>query len=374
MPDTPNTSEEHPPLGKSYLVAFEQNDADFPLLGVRKYPGAGGYALPAVGSTTGLSTEFIARYPNNKFSRAMGISEQRVLWIYEILPGPTTTTTRIDTDGATVTITTQRKVLADITTGSSVATGIWTRQYKGEGDSVAADQITETRAIPGNAVTTTRYDKESDTVYTEVRTLKLLSTITEGASIDGSTMVAVESVPIDNIVGYEVVTTWPQATAHDLASAIVIDKDTLPFRFPGTLDVILYMASLGRLGHTDTYVREVPQTTKAYWVNSATVPDISSQVNGIPAPANVYSLLQNGSSIGEVMYNDITIFYEVPSMGIDYPGSTPNLTDYLADWVGGDPRVVKGRVTEAGSRFRWKVELTELQFIVPAQPSYVLPP
>lgn len=84
--------EAHPPLGKTFLAGFDKDNESFPIFAVLKDPRAGGYIAPAVGDTTGLSTEVIANFPNNKFLKAQRLSETRVMWMYYIMPGPILTT------------------------------------------------------------------------------------------------------------------------------------------------------------------------------------------------------------------------------------------------------------------------------------------
>ncbi len=90
MPPPPQNlpRDAHPPLGKSFIAGFDSDLETFPILAVLKDPRAGGYIIPPVGSTTGLSTEHISAYPNNKFLKAEKISETRVMWMYYIMPGP----------------------------------------------------------------------------------------------------------------------------------------------------------------------------------------------------------------------------------------------------------------------------------------------
>lgn len=88
--------EEHPPLGKPFIAQYDGNDPSYPILSVIKDLRAGGYQLPARNSQTGLWADWQVLYPNNKFTGVQNIDEQRVQWIYQILPGPWIPFTRYD--------------------------------------------------------------------------------------------------------------------------------------------------------------------------------------------------------------------------------------------------------------------------------------
>jgi hypothetical protein len=68
--------------------------------------------------------------------------------VYRSLPGTWVTSTRIDPDGATVTIRTRKQLARLILTTESTVSGIWTRTIRGPGgDAVVADEIEESRVV-----------------------------------------------------------------------------------------------------------------------------------------------------------------------------------------------------------------------------------
>lgn len=283
------------------------------------------------------------------------------------LPGPAITTTRLDDDGVTVTITRQRMAVGSIATSEAVTTGVWIRKWKGEGDAVQAVQITESRPVnvANSALTASKYDPESNTVYTEARTRKETSTITEGGSVVTGSEVIVESDPITELVAWELVKTFPDATAHDLTNAITISEESAPYQFPATVDSTQYAASGGLIGYTKAFVRHVPHLTKVFFV-IGTKPLLTDYVVP-PAPAAMFALTLGGDPISDAIYDGVALLYN--GITATYPGSTPSLTVYKADWLN-QLKPVLGSVREAGSKFRWKVEVTFITFLLPSLPAY----
>lgn len=94
--------------------------------------------------------------------------------VYETLPGPTLESTEIEEDGMTKVITHTRGVAADIVS-SEVATspGLWIKTTKKEtGNLYVAEQVQESRPLPGNPIPFTRLDDDG-VVVTASKTLGL---------------------------------------------------------------------------------------------------------------------------------------------------------------------------------------------------------
>lgn len=293
----------------------------------------------------------------------------RVTRTWKTIPGPLISTTRLDDDGVTVTTSRQLKKISDITTSEAVTTGVWTRKWKGQGDAFYAEQITETRAIPGNAITTTKYDAESDTLYTEVKTRKELTAITEGPTTPSGGSpheVITESEPITAIVGWEIIKTFPTATAHDLASALPISEDSLPFQFPATLNIVEWVLSSGVVGYAKGFVRPAAHLKKVFFVVSATKPVLGDYITPLE-PGALFNFLLNGDPIGEVIYDGALLHF--PGVDVTFPGSNPTLTDYLADWVGVSTPL-QGNIKQSHSKYRWRVEITFVVLLEPELPTY----
>lgn len=91
---------EYPPLGKSFVLAYASSDRDYPIIAIRKDPRVENYRIP-----TDLSPHpDKVRYPNHVFTGAQPTnSDERVQWIYEILPSPWVPFNRYDDDLGAVT-------------------------------------------------------------------------------------------------------------------------------------------------------------------------------------------------------------------------------------------------------------------------------
>jgi len=86
---------EYPPLGKSYVISYSNGDKDFPIIAIKKDPRVDNYRRPDDLSPHPDST----RYPNHVFTGTQPTNtDERVIWIYEILPSPWTPFTRYDDD------------------------------------------------------------------------------------------------------------------------------------------------------------------------------------------------------------------------------------------------------------------------------------
>ena len=86
---------EYPPLGKSFVSGYANNDRDYPIISIRKDPRVENYKIPDDLSAHPDSV----RYPNHVFTGARPTnSDERVQWDYEILPAPWVPFTRYDDD------------------------------------------------------------------------------------------------------------------------------------------------------------------------------------------------------------------------------------------------------------------------------------
>lgn len=86
---------EYPPLGKTYVISYSNGDKDFPILAIKKDPRVDNYKRPDDLSPHPDST----RYPNHVFTGTQPTNtDERVIWIYEILPSPWIPFTRYDDD------------------------------------------------------------------------------------------------------------------------------------------------------------------------------------------------------------------------------------------------------------------------------------
>jgi len=86
---------EYPPLGKSYVLSYSNDDKDFPIIAIKKDPRLDNYRRP-----DDLSPHpEPSRYPNHRFTSTQPTNtDERVIWVYEILPAPWVPFTRYDDD------------------------------------------------------------------------------------------------------------------------------------------------------------------------------------------------------------------------------------------------------------------------------------
>lgn len=86
---------EYPPLGKSYVLSYSNDDKAFPIVAIKKDPRVDNYRRPDDLSPHPEPT----RYPNHRFTRTQPTNtDERVIWVYEILPAPYIPFTRYDDD------------------------------------------------------------------------------------------------------------------------------------------------------------------------------------------------------------------------------------------------------------------------------------
>jgi hypothetical protein len=129
---------EYPPLGKSYVSGYANNERDYPIVSIRKDPRVENYKIPDDLSPHPDSS----RWPNHVFTGAQPTrSDERVEWVYEILPGPWVPFTRYDDNLGPV----QGRRRSVINTGqrASLATN-QKRTYEGrEGSAIVSLEIEE---------------------------------------------------------------------------------------------------------------------------------------------------------------------------------------------------------------------------------------
>jgi hypothetical protein len=86
---------EYPPLGKSYVLSYSNDDKNYPVIAIKKDPRLDNYRRP-----DDLSPHpEPSRYPNHLFTGTQPTNtDERVIWVYEILPAPWVPFTRYDDD------------------------------------------------------------------------------------------------------------------------------------------------------------------------------------------------------------------------------------------------------------------------------------
>lgn len=196
---------EHPQLGEPFIIGFDSGNVSFPIIATVHDPRKEPYKEDSLGTSCPHSRD----WPNHVLVeiRNPSATEARILWIYRILPGPWTYSTRLDPDGAVVTVATRTNIAASITSSEALAGGTWTKTTKrGDESSYIADEVVETRAIPGNVMTSKEPDKDGITLFT-TRQMKAVADITASESIVTTNWIRVSCDPISALVGWEVIVT-----------------------------------------------------------------------------------------------------------------------------------------------------------------------
>lgn len=140
-------------------------------------------------------------------------NESRSIIIDDTTAGTATkmTTSRVDEDGKTVTVTRAQAsaaYLASITTRETISTGVWKRITSEPISHLKVWMIVETRVLPGNAIPYTRLDDDGK-IVTGTRTLKDESTITTVESLGGGTWTHTFKEKVGDLVAWQITEARP---------------------------------------------------------------------------------------------------------------------------------------------------------------------
>jgi len=152
-------AEENPALGKSYVHGYSLENKDYPIIGVVWNPHMGGYTPSAMGTAHPDTTS----YPTHKLtSITPTAADQRVLWLYEILPGPTLTSFNIDPESlALVTRDVIRVVGGSVTPGVAVGATLVITEEEAVTDYVSNKVITTIAAASNSSLATALESKRT---------------------------------------------------------------------------------------------------------------------------------------------------------------------------------------------------------------------
>lgn len=202
---------EYPPLGKSYVSGYANNDRDYPIVSIRKDPRVENYKIPSDLSPHPDS----ARWPNHVFTGSQPTrSDERVEWVYEILPGPWVPFTRYDENLGPVQG--RRRAVANTGQQASLAT-TQKRTYEGrDGSAIVSLEIEENWSDGSGSETNPSFPINRSDIYDErlgpVQTQRQLvvATGSEVASItqDGSTVTEMEYEPYNEFLLIRTVKTY----------------------------------------------------------------------------------------------------------------------------------------------------------------------
>ena len=152
----------------------------------------------------------------------------RVTRLYETIPGPFITTSRVDDDGKTITVRRRHNLQSAIDAISAreyIDSGIWYRVSSEPVNWNSTDErenpsyfigweVQESRPLPGNAMIDKEPDKDGALIV-KTKTLKALSTISEQeAIVSGTPNVwrTIKSEVVSELVGHELITDRPIAS------------------------------------------------------------------------------------------------------------------------------------------------------------------
>lgn len=123
--------------------------------------------------------------------------------VYETLPGPFIASTKIDEDGKVVTVNTRRNIAANITSAETLIAGQWCKTTKKGDDNFVGEESVECRAIPGNAIPYTKIDDDGK-VVSGTRTLKDQSVIVSAETLTGGVWTHTFKEKVGDLVSWEV--------------------------------------------------------------------------------------------------------------------------------------------------------------------------
>lgn len=378
-------AEEHPPLGTSYVIGFDQGDQAFPIIGIAQDPRSGGYVVPAAYAAHPDTTA----YPNYKFVDVkVTSSDQRVLWTYQLFPGPWIYDDLYRGPGISVDPETNQLIVAkkrlnipenipayaNVFTGASGAiTAVLT------GQSVTSGTITN--AGTGYADFVGLLFSASPTGRTAmgyaVATAGLITSvvITDGGTgynagaptitVLPTSLVTNERKDIDQNTAWEVQKIITQSPFYDIDHALE-STDIISYQFPSRLDVVFLEAyGLFETAYIRSGAQRVPAKIYTYFVISDTEPVLP--YDQIIFQAQISVMKPDGSFTDLGDYNNVLIdandqtyqAFDSTTVTIHYPDSTPSYTTYQGTWLGTDKHV-DGGVEPLKYGKLWRVKVVDV--------------
>ena len=113
--------QEEPILGQPFIYGFDQDSTAYPIIAVPMDPRD--RTLPTFGDSL-KNPEWAVRYPSNKFTGVKITSNKRVLWMYEILPGPILTFYEVDKQTGITTVYTKQMVASATVVGGTAGAAV----------------------------------------------------------------------------------------------------------------------------------------------------------------------------------------------------------------------------------------------------------
>lgn len=332
--------EEHPPLGKSFVLEYDSEVQTYPVIGISKEKNLQNFTSPAALSAHPDS----ATYPNHLFvGTRFSAGDQRVLWIYQILPSQWTySPVSVDVQSLAPTLVKKRKNRintagglpafkpgAVINTGINGAltavltAGVVTSVTIGTAGTGYGELVGLSFAAPGSGVTATGYAWSVAGIITQI-------VITNGGSGYGSSAPVITVLPnsltiteredVSDYVAYEVVRCVAQSQFFDLAHALQGTRYQ-GYRYPPRIN-ISYLDYYGStVGSRTPTAGLVPCNTYTYYVFSDTKPAISVDLV-------IFDTIEiNNIVYRDVLHDDTTRTYN--GLLLFIPKTTPSFTEYV---------------------------------------------
>lgn len=272
-----------------------------------------------------------------------------------------------------INVTRQAVVATGTEVGSiSEAAGVVTRITYEAINQFLLEKKTETWVLANTpTITVYKYDEPSDTFTIISRRLKLTAAITEAITLVNAgnpyTITVVESEGYDNIESIEVATTETEPAARSVGTEIVTAQNSRPRQFPAVMtDFAVWVATGGLAGKSDAFVgQDVLHIQRTHWLFQSTA--FTPTLTGALSLATIDGIIGGGQNIGDLIVD--TGQYFIGGVQIDIAASTPDATDYLADYVGETLSVaVEARPDK--NRYRIRVDYTYILYIAQAAPAY----
>lgn len=111
--------------------------------------------------------------------------------------------TRLAEDGAVITTSRLFKALSAITSAESVNSGVWSKTFAEPTTELVGWQVTETRAVPGTQIVGTRVDPDGVTV-TSAKTLVALGSVTTSEAVVSGTWTRQYGEPVSELVSWQI--------------------------------------------------------------------------------------------------------------------------------------------------------------------------
>lgn len=310
----------------------------------------------------------------------------RVNCVWETIPGPTTSTTRQDDDGAVVTISKTKKLIGNITPGETLVAGVWSKTTKqnayalsedgsrdtrsAAGNTLYAEEVVETRAVPGNVLTASFYDPQSDTIVTETR--QLVAASSSAPSIT-SLFTDYRRHPNDNshLTAWDVQRTYPAGITSKTIVEYEPDNYTYPAIMSGVSvesftkldgDVLLHVTPLVDAERPRPISKKITRTF------TTTQPDEATILSGLYAIlpirhrfVGVFFKIETGPVLNDAESLIYTTASGDPTWGAsvgeeyDLLATTPTATDYLVSRAAGQWKMVAPRNSKKLAAGLWEL-------------------